>query len=220
MLTLLHHRFAVALIVQVDDIGQEFRLTIAHHQNTVRHRHGDGCAASQCVISFQFGRHHRLFHIATVVDTPADFICVPFADKDNRLILDAAVRTQEPLILDAVNAESTASTVVVFFLVDDYAQIIRLELDGVQLRIKLLDTAAVLHTVLLFAQAPNFHLDFLRSDLSIGNPVQLIQPAQYLAVCKRNDLIVSPRFRYRQRQLPLGLSQSAAMQFEDILLTY
>ena len=145
---------------------------------------------------------------------------MPFADKDNRLILDAAIRPQEPLILDAVNAESTAGTVVVFFLVDDYAQIIRLELDSIQLSIKLLDTAAVLHTVLLFAQTPNFHLDFLRSDLSIGNPVQLIQPAQYLAVCKRNDLIVSSRLRYGQRQLPLGLSQSAAMQFEDILLTY
>ena len=145
---------------------------------------------------------------------------MPFADKDNRLILDAAVCPQQALILDAVDAEPTAGTVIVFFFVNDYAQVIRLELDSVQLCIKLLDAAAVLHAILLFAQAPNFHLDFLCLSLGIGNPVQLVQPAQHLAVCKRNDLIVSPRFRYRQRQLPLGLSQSAAMQFEDILLTY
>ena len=84
----------------------------------------------------------------------------------------------------------------------------------------MLDRLSVLDTIRLLAQSPYFSFDFPGFAFSIGNTVQLVQPAKYLTVGQRNDLIVPAGLSDGQREPPFGLPQPAAMQLEYVLLTY
>ena len=70
-----------------------------------------------------------------------------FADEHDGLVLDAAIRSKQPLIPNPVNTKSTASSMVVLLFIDDDAEIVRLKLDLIQLRIQLLALSEMLQWV-------------------------------------------------------------------------
>ena len=157
--------------------------------------------------------------VSTIVDAAADFLCVALADEHDGFVLNAAIGAQQTDILHPVDTESTAGPVVVLFLVDNDAEIVRLKLDVVQFRVELLDLAAVLNAVVLFPQPPDFSFDDFGIGLGIRDAVQLVQPPKHLAVGQGDDLVISPGLGDRKRQFPLRFAKPAAMQLVDILLT-
>ena len=142
------------------------------------------------------------------------------ADEHNGLILNAAIRSKQPLIPETVNAKSTASTMIVFLFVDDDAEIVWLKLDIIQLRIQLLDLTTIRNAIWLFAKPLDFALDFPCLRLSIGDAVQFVQPAENLTVGEGDYLVILSCFCNGERKLPLRLSQAAAMKLENVFLTY
>lgn len=111
-----------------------------------------------------------------------------------------------------------APAVILFFVHDD-TEVIRFELDGVQLRIELLDAPSILNAVVLFPQLFDFGLDGPRIGLGVCDSVQLVQPSEHLAIGQGDDLVVPTRLGDGQRQLPLRFAKSAAMQLIYVLLT-
>lgn len=142
-----------------------------------------------------------------------------FADENNGLILHAAIGAQQTNIPYPVDTKPTAGPVIILLLVDDDAQVVRLKLDGIQLGIELFDTAPGLYAIVLLPQTPDFCLDSSGIGLSVCDTIQLIQPTEYLAVSQRDNLIIPTGLRYGQRQLPLCLAQSAAVQLIYVFLT-
>lgn len=143
-----------------------------------------------------------------------------FADEHDGLVLDAAVRSKQPLIPKTVNAKSTASSMVVLLFVDDDTEIVRLKLDIVQLRIQLLDLTTVRNAVRLFTKPFDFAFDFPCLCFSISDAVQFVQPAENLTVGEGDYLVILSCFCNGERKLPFRLSQAAAMKLENVFLTY
>ena len=142
------------------------------------------------------------------------------ADEHNGLILDAAIRSKQPLIPKTVNAKSTASAMVVLLFIDDDTKIVRLKLDIIQLRVQLLDLTTVRNAVWLFAKSLDFAFDFPRLCFSISDAVQFVQPAENLTVGEGDYLVILSCFCNGERELPFRLSQAAAMKLENVFLTY
>lgn len=94
-----------------------------------------------------------------------------FADEHDGLVLDAAIRSKQPLIPKTVNAKSTASSMVVLLFVDDDAEIVRLKLDIVQLRVQLLDLTTIWNAIRLFTKPLDFSFDFPRLRFGISDAV-------------------------------------------------
>lgn len=141
-------------------------------------------------------------------------------DEHDGLVLDAAIRSKQPLIPETVNAKSTASTMIVFLFVDDDAEIVWLKLDIIQLCIQFLDLTTIRNAIRLFAKPLDFALDFSCLRLSIGDAVQFVQPAENLTVGEGDYLVILSCFCNGERKLPLRLSQAAAMKLENVFLTY
>ena len=143
-----------------------------------------------------------------------------FADEHDGLVLDAAIRSKQPLIPKTVNTKSTASSMVVLLFIDDDAEIVRLKLDIIQLRIQLLDLTTIWNAIRLFTKPLNFSFDFPRLRLSVSDAVQFVQPAQHLTVGEGDYLVILSCLYNGERKLPLRLSQAAAMKLENVFLTY
>lgn len=109
---------------------------------------------------------------------------------------------------------------VVLLFIDDDAEIVRLKLDIIQLRIQLLDLTTIWNTIRLFTKPLDFSFDFPRLRLSVGDAVQFVQPAEYLTVGEGDYLVILSCLCNGERKLPLRLSQAAAMKLENVFLTY
>ena len=83
---------------------------------------------------------------------------------------------------------------IILFFVDDQAHVVRLELDLIELGVKLPDLTLDRNTLWLLSKPANLALDFLGPLISIRNPVQLVEPPEYLAVCQRDDFLILPGF--------------------------
>ena len=109
---------------------------------------------------------------------------------------------------------------VVLLFIDDDAEIVRLKLDIIQLRIQLLDLTTIWNAIRLFTKSLDFSFDFPRLRLSISDAVQFVQPAEHLTVGEGDYLVILSCLRNGERKLPLRLSQAAAMKLENVFLTY
>ena len=109
---------------------------------------------------------------------------------------------------------------VVLLFIDDDAEIVRLKLDIIQLRIQLLDLTTIWNAIRLFTKPLDFSFDFPRLRLSIGDTVQFVPPAEYLTVGEGDYLVILSCLCNGERKLPLRLSQAAAMKLENVFLTY
>lgn len=89
----------------------------------------------------------------------------------------------------------------------------------IQIRIEFLDYFAVLCAVFLFADPSNFAFYLARSRIGVGDSTQLVQPAQNLAVCQGYNFVVPAGLREREREIPFGLAQAAAVNLEYVFLT-
>ena len=88
---------------------------------------------------------------------------------------------------------------VILLLVDNDAEIVGLKLNRIELFIQPFHLAPVFHAILFFPQTAYLRLDFSGLTFRIGDSVQLIKPAQYLAVGKGDNFIVASRFCNRKR---------------------
>ena len=87
---------------------------------------------------------------------------------------------------------------IILFFVDDQAHVVRLELDLIELGVKLPDLTLNRDALWLLSKPANLTLDFLGPLISIRNPVQLVEPPKYLAIRQRNDFLILSGFNQRQ----------------------
>ena len=132
--------------------------------------------------------------VPTVFDPPTDLVYIPFTYEYDGAVLDAAVRTKQPLIAVAIDTEPGASSVVVFLFSDDDAQIILFELNRIQFGVELPDLSPVLDTIREFPQPLDLRLYFSCLRVGIRDAVQFVQPPKDLAVRQRDDLGVLSGF--------------------------
>ena len=192
-----HKRFALTLVRQIQNVGVKLRLSIVNNQNAVRERDGSGRAARQCLVCLQFRRDELPTRVAPVLNSAPELRAQSLADKHNRRVLDAAVRTEQALIPDTVYTETTARPIVVLLSVDNKAEVVRLKLECIQILIELPDGSLVLWAVLLLTKPTYLRLNLMRFGVGVSDAIQLVNPSEHLAIGKRDYLVVPSRFVYR-----------------------